>query len=404
MAKPYNNLSGERGRHITVRRRQMLVSVATVLISFGGSSCGGGSSGSPMIGNPTLVPNAVPTISSITPPNATAGDADLTITVTGTGFVSTSTVNWNGSALVSSAMGSTDLTATVPAADIAAANTAQVTVVSPAPGGGTSNALAFVVKGALAAATPGFVYVANAIGVSLTTGNISAFSVDPTTGALTPIPGSPFTAGANPTSVAIDPSSKFLYEASDLQSPTPINDINAFTINPSTGALTAVPGAPFTSGVSPSSISVDSTGKFLYTSDGGPGSGPNEFNSISEYSLDATTGTLTPISQVSCADSSMNVDGSCNAVITDPVGGFLFGSNGFGVVDAFPGYAAIGCRIAVFRDDEPGRWSSCGGRRSSRRLSLHRKLLCLKHFSIPHYPSFWRAHSGHGHSLRSGRR
>lgn len=324
------------GKAIALRRYPMFVSFATVLICFIAASCGGGSA-TPVGGggNPIPTPNAVPTISAITPPNASAGSAGVTLMVTGTGFVSTSTVNWNGNALTTNENSDTELTVTIPAADLASASAAQVTVVSPAPGGGTSNPLAFVVTGSAEAAVPGFVYVANGIGVSLTMGNISAFFVDPTTGVLTPVTGSPFEAGASPTSVTVDPSSKFLYEASNLQNTTSTNDITAFTINSSTGALTAVPGSPFISGTSPAAVSVDPTGKFLYTADGGPGNGPNEFNSISEYSIDGTTGALTPISQVTCADSATQGEGSCNAVITDPVGGFLFGSNSIGAVDVF---------------------------------------------------------------------
>jgi 6-phosphogluconolactonase len=321
---------------MTSRTCAILVSVAAILISSLGSSCGGGSSGSLVNNNPVLPPNAIPTISIVTPSNATAGGTNFTITVTGTSFVSTSTVNWNGTALASIEMGGTECTATVPAADIVAAGAAQITVVNPAPGGGTSNSLAFVINGTGAAVTPGYVYVANGIGVSLTMGNISAFSIDPNTGVLTPAPGSPFEAGAEPTSVTVDPSNKFLYEASNLDNVTPTNDITAFTIDPSTGALSPVPGSPFTSGVSPLSVSVDSTGKFLYTADaGGEGNGPNESDSISEYSIDTVTGALTPVSQADCVSTSPAIFGLANAVVTDPTAGFLFASSFNGIVCSF---------------------------------------------------------------------
>jgi hypothetical protein len=77
-------------------------------------------------------------------PDATApGGADFTLTVNGTGFVSTSVVNWNGTALATQFVNQSQLTATVPAANIATASTGWVTVVSPAPGGGTSNTAFF---------------------------------------------------------------------------------------------------------------------------------------------------------------------------------------------------------------------------------------------------------------------
>jgi len=79
-------------------------------------------------------------------PDATApGGGDFTLTVNGTGFVSNSVVNWNGIALATQFVSSSQLTATVPAADIATAGTGWVTVVNPAPGGGTSNVAFFTV-------------------------------------------------------------------------------------------------------------------------------------------------------------------------------------------------------------------------------------------------------------------
>ena len=90
--------------------------------------------------------NPVPTTTSISPASTTAGSAQFTLTVNGTNFVSTSTVNWNGSALATTFVSSTKLTAIVPAANVAAAGTAFVTVVNPAPGGGTSNAQTFTIN------------------------------------------------------------------------------------------------------------------------------------------------------------------------------------------------------------------------------------------------------------------
>jgi hypothetical protein len=79
-------------------------------------------------------------------PDATApGGAQFTLTVNGTGFVSTSVVNWNGTALATQFVNSDQVTAIGPASDSATAGTAWVTVVNPAPGGGTSNLTFFSV-------------------------------------------------------------------------------------------------------------------------------------------------------------------------------------------------------------------------------------------------------------------
>lgn len=206
-----------RGWLMTSRSCLILTVVAGLMSLVGcssGSNSGGGNSGGG-------TPNPFPSISSITPPNANEGGSNLTITVTGEGFVSASTLNWNGTSRITTEVSDTQVTATVTAADIAAAGAAQITVVNPAPGGGTSNPVGFVINGTEAAATPGFVYVANSIGVSLTMGNISVFSVDPSTGGLTPVPGSPFQGGAQPTAAAVDPFGKFLFEASNIDNLVP---------------------------------------------------------------------------------------------------------------------------------------------------------------------------------------
>src|SRR5579871_3509569 len=43
--------------------------------------------------------------------------------------------------------------------------------------------------------------------------NVSAYSIDPKTGVLTPVPGSPFAAGYQPFAVMVTPSHKFAYVA-----------------------------------------------------------------------------------------------------------------------------------------------------------------------------------------------
>jgi hypothetical protein len=93
-------------------------------------------------------PNPVPALTSIAPAEATAGAAALTLTVNGTGFISASTINWNGSALATTYVSATQLTVTVPASDIGTAGTAQITVTNPAPGGGTSSAQTFTINAA----------------------------------------------------------------------------------------------------------------------------------------------------------------------------------------------------------------------------------------------------------------
>jgi len=79
------------------------------------------------------------------PDATTPGGPQFTLTVNGTGFVSNSVVNWNGTPLATQFVSQSQLTTTVPAADIATAGTGWVTVVNPAPGGGTPNTAFFAV-------------------------------------------------------------------------------------------------------------------------------------------------------------------------------------------------------------------------------------------------------------------
>jgi hypothetical protein len=72
-----------------------------------------------------------------------AGNPGFPLTVNGTGFVSSSVVKWNGAARATTFVNATQLRAAIDASDISAVGQASVTVVSPAPGGGTSNAVTF---------------------------------------------------------------------------------------------------------------------------------------------------------------------------------------------------------------------------------------------------------------------
>ena len=80
--------------------------------------------------------NPVPTLTAITP--ATLGLGAFQITLYGTGFVSTSVVNFGGQALKTTYANATMITAI---GNAAAAGQVSVSVTNPAPGGGTSNTL-----------------------------------------------------------------------------------------------------------------------------------------------------------------------------------------------------------------------------------------------------------------------
>jgi hypothetical protein len=98
--------------------------------------------------------NPVPLTSGITPAYISAGGAAFPLTVTGSGFTTGSTVYWGTSALATTFGSATQLTAQVPAADIATGGiAATISVITPSPGGGTSNSFQFEVDSASGLAT-----------------------------------------------------------------------------------------------------------------------------------------------------------------------------------------------------------------------------------------------------------
>jgi hypothetical protein len=94
--------------------------------------------------------NPVPGIDSISPMTVVAGSAGFTLTVTGTNFVSGSSVRINGNPRTTNyQQNSTTLTAVIPSSDITTAGTRSITVFNPTPGGGTSNAVTLTVTSGL---------------------------------------------------------------------------------------------------------------------------------------------------------------------------------------------------------------------------------------------------------------
>ena len=82
--------------------------------------------------------NPLPGISTLSPSTATAGDPAFTMLVDGTDFVAGSVVRWNGADRPTTFISSNQLSADITAQDLAQAATVDVTVFSPAPGGGES--------------------------------------------------------------------------------------------------------------------------------------------------------------------------------------------------------------------------------------------------------------------------
>jgi 6-phosphogluconolactonase len=157
-----------------------------------------------------------------------------------------------------------------------------------------------------------FLYSAN-----YASGDVSGYSLDPTSGHLTAVPGSPFSVGQGPTpvaikgsnQVAIDATSRFLYVASQNFG------ISAFTIDANTGTLTPVAGSPYTS-TQATGIAIDPATRFVFAT-------TVSGESVAVFSIDAGTGALTAV-----PGSPFNIRAMGKDVVVDLTGSFVYAASG----------------------------------------------------------------------------
>jgi YVTN family beta-propeller protein len=144
-----------------------------------------------------------------------------------------------------------------------------------------------------------FAYVANEGSFSPT--NVSMFSINTTTGALTSIGMIP--TGGRSISVAVDPMGKFVYVATESDPPGSAGGVSMYTMDTGTGALTSM--GMIAAGTNPVSVAVDLAGKFAYVANSGS-------NDVSMYTIKATTGALTSTGTIAAGTkpSSVAVDSS----------------------------------------------------------------------------------------------
>ena len=122
-----------------------LTTAGTYNITVFNPTPGGGTSNAQLL----TVNNPLPTTTIISPTTNTVGDAAFTVTVNGTNFLPSSVVNFGGSARTTTFVSATQLTAAIPASDLINPGTYSITVVNPAPGGGTSNSQSLIVNNPL---------------------------------------------------------------------------------------------------------------------------------------------------------------------------------------------------------------------------------------------------------------
>src|SRR5271166_4821397 len=156
-----------------------------------------------------------------------------------------------------------------------------------------------------------FVYITNP-----SLGQVTGFSFS--NGVLVPVPNSPVLSGLGAFGLAVDSSDRFLYVAnpSDPNPVVPtIGNISGFTIDPGSGQLTTILGSPFTvsNGTGPTVIAVDPNGRFVYAITTGTS------NSLWGFQINATNGKLVPIT-----GSPFSLTGGSVFVLIDPDGDYLY--------------------------------------------------------------------------------
>jgi len=161
--------------------------------------------------------------------------------------------------------------------------------------------------------TPKFAYVANGNGSA---NNVSAYKINATTGKLKAVTGSPFASGSLPVSVTVDPSGRFAYVANENG-----GSVSAYTINSGSGVLTQISGSPFPAGNGPNSVTVDPSGKFAYVVNGANGGNGTPGPSISAYTINTSTGALTAVSGSPYPTGANSAPGQATV---DPTGEFFY--------------------------------------------------------------------------------
>jgi 6-phosphogluconolactonase (cycloisomerase 2 family) len=143
-------------------------------------------------------------------------------------------------------------------------------------------------------------------------GKVSALSRNPTTGQVTDLHLAADTGGLAPGAVAVTPDGNFVVIVNQGSNNRGSN-IAVLSLDASTGALTPVPGSPFPSGPQPGPMAIDPTGKFVLVADSGN-------NNLTPYTIDSTTGSLTAGTPASLGEQNSQP----GVMAIDPSGKFVF--------------------------------------------------------------------------------
>jgi 6-phosphogluconolactonase len=121
-------------------------------------------------------------------------------------------------------------------------------------------------------------------------GTVSVFSIDSSSGALTAVTGSPFYANNSPSEIVMTPAGNLVY----VTNPS-TGMVTGFTFDTSLtdcgSLLCQVAGSPFSSGAGASALAIDNSGQFLYVANtSAQNSGSDVIGNISGFSINANGG------------------------------------------------------------------------------------------------------------------
>jgi 6-phosphogluconolactonase (cycloisomerase 2 family) len=151
--------------------------------------------------------------------------------------------------------------------------------------------------------------------VSDGSGSVAVFSIDASTGTLTAVPGSPFSTGLPALGLSFHPTKDFVFVTTAPASGTGNGSLVIFRIDPTTGVLASTGAPEATVGSDPSFPLVEPTGKFLII--------PNRVsNTIQSFSIDQMNGALTEV-----AGSPLATDAGPLALRPDLSWKYFFGVN-----------------------------------------------------------------------------
>jgi 6-phosphogluconolactonase (cycloisomerase 2 family) len=167
---------------------------------------------------------------------------------------------------------------------------------------------------------------------------IDVFAINQTSGSLTLAPGSPFIDDQGPFGVVAAPSTRFIYVSEIGQGQGAA--ISGFSLNSSTGALTPVPGSPFSTFTNgfPFYLAAHPSGQFLFA-------GIPATNAVAAWRIDGA-GALTMLPGFPLALNPGN-NASVSNILAEPSGKFLYVSDDFGEVFGFAINASSGAVTAM---------------------------------------------------------